>query len=132
MHSIFYVYIGVTAVNNQTEGQPLILQCIVTTIRDINSRVDFVWISNDIELRRVEGVAGEPTVNNLAVYTDHYIIPQLSDADNNSLYICEVIIHRSQLISATGNITLNITGKHSVLMLCINLVKSIDRHGSYG
>ena len=121
-----------TAVNNQTEGQPLILQCSVTTIRDINSRVDFVWISNDIELRRVEGVAGEPTVSNLAVYTDHYIILQLSDADNNSLYICEVIIHRSQLISATSNITLNITGKHSVLMLCINLVKSIDRNGSYG
>ena len=103
-----------TAVNNQTEGQPLILQCSVTTIRDINSRVDFVWISNDIELRRVEGVAGEPTVSNLAVYTDHYIILQLSDADNNSLYICEVIIHRSQLISATGNITLNITGKLSI------------------
>ena len=112
-----------TAVNNQTEGQPLILQCSVTTIRDINSRVDFVWISNGIELRRVEGVAGEPTVNNLAVYTDHYIIPQLSDADNNSLYICEV---RSQLISATGNITLNITGKLSALMLCMILVKLIN------
>ena len=103
------------AVNNQTEGQPLILQCSVTTIRDINSRVDFVWISNGIELRRVEGVVGGPTVNNLAVYTDHYIIPELSDDDNNSLYICEVVINRSQLISATGNITLNITGKLSVL-----------------
>ena len=103
-----------TAVNNQTEGQPLILQCSVTTIRDINSRVDFVWITNGIELRRVEGVIGEPTVSNLASYIDHYIIPQLSDTDNNSLYICNVIINRSQLISATGNITLNITGKLSV------------------
>ena len=99
------------AINNQTEGQPLILQCSVTTVRDINSRVDFVWISNGLELRRVEGVIGEPTVSYIAVYTDHYVIPQLSDADNNSLYICKVIINRSQLISATGNITLNITGK---------------------
>ena len=100
-----------TAINNQTAGQPLILQCSVTTVRDINSRVDFVWISNGLELRRVEGVIGEPTVSYIAVYTDHYVIPQLSDADNNSLYICIVIINRSQLISATGNITLNITGK---------------------
>ena len=100
-----------TAVNNPAIGQPLILQCSVTTIRDINSRVDFVWISNGIELRRVEGVVGEPTVNNLAIYTDHHIIPELSDADNNSLYICEVVINRSRRLSATGNITLNITGK---------------------
>ena len=103
--------VDVTAVNNQTEGQPLILQCSVTTIRDINSRVDFVWISNGIELRRVEGVVGESTVNNFAIYIDHYIIPELSDADNNSLYICEVVINRSHQLSATGNITLNITGK---------------------
>ena len=37
----------------QTDGQPLILQCSVTTIRDINSRVDFVWISNGTELKKV-------------------------------------------------------------------------------
>ena len=103
-----------TAVNNQTEGQSLILQCSVTTIRDVNSRVDFVWISNGIELRRVEGVVGEAMMNSLSVYTNHYIIPQLSDADNNSLYICKVAINRSPVISATGNITLNITGKLTI------------------
>ena len=99
-------------VNNQTIGQPLILQCSVTTIRDINSRVDFVWISNGTELERVEGVTGDiSSANNLAIYTNHYIISQLSIADNNSSYTCEVIINRSPLISATGNFTLNITGK---------------------
>ena len=107
-----------TAINNQIEGQPLILQCSVTTIRDINSRVDFVWISNGIELRRVEGVGGKPTVSNLAVYTDHYIIPRLSDADNNSLYTCEVVINTTQLISAAGNIILTVTGKFSVVTMC--------------
>ena len=109
------------AANNQTEvGQPLILQCSVTTIRDINSRVDFVWISNGTELKRVEGVTGVSSTNNLAFYTDHYIISQLSIADNNSLYTCEVIINRSPLISATGNFTLNITGKamHIHIILC--------------
>ena len=96
-------------VNNQTVGQPLILQCSVTTIRDINSRVDFVWISNGTELERVEGVTGESSTNNLAIYTDFYIIPQLSIADNNSLYTCEVIINRSTLISASSDFTLYIT-----------------------
>ena len=90
-------------------GQPLILQCSVTTIRDINSTVDFVWISNGTELERVEGVTGTSSTNNLTIYTNHYIISQLSIADT-SLYACEVIINRSPLISATGNFTLN-TGK---------------------
>ena len=109
------------AANNQmTIGQLLILQCSVTTIRDINSRVDFVWISNGIEVERVEGVTGVSSINNLAIYTNHYIIPQLSIADNNSLYTCEVIINRSPRISATGNFTLNITGKvmHIRIILC--------------
>ena len=114
IHSCVFTFgIDVVPVNNQTVGQPLILQCNVTTIRDINSRVDFVWISNGTELERVEGVTGASSTSNLAIYTDYYIIPQLSIADNNSLYTCEVIINRSPLtsLSATGNITLYITGK---------------------
>ena len=106
---VFTSSVSVTALNNQmTVGQPLILQCSVTTIRDINSRVDFVWISNGTELERVEGVTGESSANNLAVYTDHYIIPQLSIADNNSLYICKVIVNTVQLVSAAGNFILNL------------------------
>ena len=115
------MYVDVIAVNNQTVGQPLILQCSVTIIRDTNSRVDFVWNSNGVELKRVEGVVGESLVNNSAVYTDHYIISQLTGADNNSLYICEVMISGNQMISSTGNITLNVTGKLNVLIMCINL-----------
>ena len=119
-HLVFNSTVNVIAINNQTVGQSLILQCSVTTIRDINSRVDFVWISNGTELERVEGVTGESSTNNLAVYTDYLITPQLSIADNNSLYTCEVIINsspinRSPLISSTGNIKLNITaGKFTV------------------
>ena len=98
------------AVNNPAIGQPLILQCSVTTIRDINSRVDFVWISNGIELRRVEGVGAQSRVNNSA-YTDHYLISQLSTSDNNSLYTCEVMINKTQLISAITSFTLIVLGK---------------------
>ena len=100
-----------TSVNNQTEGQPLILQCSVTTIRDINSRVDFVWISNGTELKKVEGVNEKSTVNNSVIYTDYYIIPQLNTIDKDNLYICKVIVNKNQLVTATGNFTLNVIGK---------------------
>ena len=117
---VFTSSVSVTALSNQMAvGQRLILQCSVTTIRDINSRVDFVWISNGTELKRMEGVTDESPTNNLAIYTDHYIISQLSIADNNSLYTCEVIINRSPLISATGNFTLNITGKLNVAIVIL-------------
>ena len=98
---------SVTALSNQTVGQPLILQCIVTTIRDINSRVDFVWINNARELERVEGVTGESSTDNLAVYRDYYIIPQLSTTDDN-FYICKVIVNTVQLVSAASDITLDL------------------------
>ena len=108
-----YFLIDVTALSNQTLGQPLILQCSATSIRDINSKVDFVWTSNGTELERVEGATGVSSTSNLAVYTHYYIISQLSTADNNSLYTCEVIINSNLLISTTHSFfTINIIGKH--------------------
>ena len=105
---VFTSSVSVTALSSQRVGQPLILQCSVTTIRDINSRVDFVWISNGRELERAEGVTGESSANDLAVYTDYYIIPQLSTTDDNNLYICKVIVNTVQLVSAAGDITLDL------------------------
>ena len=83
----------------------------MTAIRDINSRVDFVWTRNGTELERVEGATSVSSTSNLAVYTHYYIISQLSATDNNSLYSCEVTINRSPPISTSGNVTLNISGK---------------------
>ena len=101
-------------------GQPLILQCSVTTIRDINSRVDFVWISNGIELRRVEGSSEKLTAGSLAVYADYYIISQLSTDDSNSVYTCEVTVNKMRPISATGSFTLSgFGGKSTYSCLCM-------------
>ena len=107
---------SVTALSSQTVGQPLILQCSVTTIRDINSRVDFVWIGNGTELERVEVATGESSTNNLLVYTDYYVVPQLSTIDDNNLYICKVIINTVQLVSAAGDITLNLNMQGKTIM----------------
>ena len=93
-------------------GYPLILQCSVTTIRDtcINSRVDFVWISNGKELRRVEGGSEKLTADSLVVHADYYITSQLSTDDSNNVYICEVTVNKIRPISATGSFTLNALG----------------------
>ena len=45
----------VTAPNNQTVGQSLSLQCEVTTVRGITSRVDIVWSSGTV-LRRINSI----------------------------------------------------------------------------
>jgi len=75
--------------------------------------VDFVWISNGTELEKVEGVDRISEIDDSVMFTDYYIISQLSTEYNNSLYTCEVVINISdnQIISATGNFRINITGK---------------------
>ena len=48
------------------------------------------------------------------LFTDTYIIPQLSTADENKEYQCEVFIDTESPVIATGNVILNVTGKHIV------------------
>ena len=99
----------VTATNNGTVGQSLTLQCEVTTVRGITSRVDIVWSSNDILLRRINDTIATAMDNSL-VYTDSYNISQLSTTDDGRVIQCEVVINASPSIMATDDITLNVMG----------------------
>ena len=102
--------VSVTALNTQTVGQSLILQCEVTTVRGITSRVDIVWSSDGTELERMNNVSSA-TMDNSLVYTDSYTISQLNTTDDGKVIKCEVVINaRPQIISA-NNITLNATGR---------------------
>ena len=47
----------VNAPNTQIVGQSLTLQCEVTTVRDITSRIDIAWSSGGMELQRINGVS---------------------------------------------------------------------------
>ena len=73
--SVFYlvptpnVSVHVTAPNTQTVSQSLTLQCEVTTVRGITSRVDIVWSSGGTELQRMNNVSST-TMDNSLVYTD--------------------------------------------------------------
>ena len=100
-----------TAPNTQTVGQSLTLQCEVTTMRGITSRVDIVWRSSDTELERVNGVSST-TMGNSLVYTDSYTIPHfLITSDDGRVIQCAVVINVTPLIVVSDDIILDVTGK---------------------
>ena len=100
-----------TAPNTQTVGQSLTLQCEVTTVRGITSRVDIVWSSDGTELKRMNNVSSA-TLDNSLVYTYSYNISQLSTTDDARVIQCEVVINASPSVMANNNITLNVTGEY--------------------
>ena len=100
---------NVTTLNDQTVGQSLTLQCEVTTVRGITSRVDIVWSSNGIILRRINGTIPTPMDNSL-VYIDSYNISRLSTTDDGRIIQCEVVINASPSKVAHDNITLDVMG----------------------
>ena len=99
-----------TAPNTQTVNQSLTLQCEVTTVRGITSRVDIVWSSDDLELARMNDVP-LTTMDNSLVYAHSYTISQLSTTDDGNMIQCEVVINISPSVMATDSITLDVTGE---------------------
>ena len=100
----------VTSPNTQTVGQSLTLQCEVTTVKGITSRVDIVWSSGGIVLRRINGTTAT-TMDNSQVYTDSYTISQLSTTDDDRVIQCEAVINTSPLIQDDDRIALDVIGK---------------------
>ena len=92
-------------------GQSLTLQCEVTTVRGITSRVDIVWSSGGKELERMNNVSST-TMDNSLVYTHSYTISQLNITDDGRVIQCKVVINTSPSVMATDNITLDVTGEY--------------------
>ena len=101
----------VYAPNNQTVGQSLTLESTITTVRGITSRVDIVWSSNGVELKRIQEVNTSLISNNTELLKNTYSIPLLSTSDNDRIFQCKVIIVATPSITATGNVTLDVIGK---------------------
>ena len=100
--------INVVALKRQIVGQSLTLECNVTTVKGITSRVDIVWNSNDTELERMEGVNISTTTDNSVVYRDIYTISQLTTTDNGTMYQCEVVINTGSPVMANYSVTLQL------------------------
>ena len=101
--------VSVTAPNTQTVGQSLTLQCEVTTVRGITSRVDIVWSSDGTELQRTNGTT-VTTMGNSLVYTNSYTISQLSTTDEGRVIQCEVMINSSLPVMVNNSVTLDVMG----------------------
>ena len=92
-------------------SQSLTLECSIITVRGITSRVDVVWSSNGSLVKRIEGLNHSSTTVSSVLYTDMYTIPQLSTADEGRMLQCKTFINATSLVTASDNITLNVTGK---------------------
>ena len=117
----------IIALNNQTVGQSLTLESTITTVRGITSRVDIVWSSNGVELKRINNTNISLTVNDSELYEDTFNIPLLSTSDDGRVFQCEIIITPdSSVVASSSNITLNVTGKCCawyVSFMCIAIIK---------
>ena len=117
-----------TALNTQTVGQSLTLQCEVTTVRGITSTVDIVWSSGGTELERTNGVSST-TMNNSLMYRDSYTISQLSTTDEDRVIQCEVVINASPSIMANDSIALDVIGEYyDTIAACYYCVATHNFH----
>jgi len=103
--------VNVTVLNTQIVGQSLTLECSVTTVRGITSRVDIIWSSDGTELERMEGInVSSSTTDNSVVYTDTYYFSQLSTTDDGREYQCEVVINTSPSVMDNDSFRLDLMG----------------------
>ena len=100
----------VTTLNEQIVGQPLILECAMSTPRGINSRVDIVWTRDGVEVEHINDVSSNFSSPEVVVYTNIHTIPLLGTYDDDVVYECEVIINSSPLSRMKDNIALDIIG----------------------
>jgi len=110
-------YIDVTAPNTQIVGQSLTLECSVTTVRGITSRVDIVWSSDGVELEKSEGHFVNSTTHNSVAYFDTYTIPQLSTTNDGQQLQCKVVINRLLPVLASDHAILDVSGKWCIIYL---------------
>ena len=109
--------IEIIALNNQTVGQSLTLESTITTVRGITSRVDIVWSSNGVELKRITNANINFMINDSELYKDTFNIPLLSTSDDGRVFQCEMIIMTiPSVIVATNDVTLDVIGKLLLLL----------------
>ena len=110
--------VSIRALENQTVGQSLTLQCELVITDDFNMRsVSIIWSSNGIDLQRMNDVSST-TVDNSLVYTDSYTILQLKTADDGRVIQCEVNISTTSVMYS-HNITLDVIGEYYMHIIIV-------------
>ena len=106
----------------QAVGQSLLLECTVTTVRGIMSRIDVIWRSDGLEIKRIIGTTISSSTSSSVVYRDFYNISLLTTAEEGRVYQCEGVINTTPSLITENNITLNVIGKY---------VSNMHQHISY-
>ena len=109
--------VAVTPTIGHVLGQSLTLQCEVTAVRGITSRVDIVWSDSNMELNRTNGTTAI-TMGDSLVYTDSYTFSRLNESDEGRVIQCEVVINSNPTVMADNNITLVLMGMYIHTYYC--------------
>ena len=123
VHVMFYnivlksTYVNLSALETQLVGEPLTLECSVTTVAGISNTVDFVWSSNNRILAVNENVNISVTENGSAVFVDFYKIPQVTTADEKRVYQCQIRINQNPPLISESSITLDVSGEFLTMYL---------------
>ena len=96
---------------NVTIGDPLTLDCTVTTVRGISSSVDIIWTTGGRVVRRVDDITAD-VENDSAIYTDSFEISSLSAIDNGREYQCTVVINATRSVYSSDQFTLIFSGEY--------------------
>ena len=103
-------YVNLTAPEIQLVGEPLTLQCSVTTVMGISSSIDVIWSSNNVILAANENINISFMETNSTVYVDFYEIPQVTTADEGRIYQCLIRINQDPPLISESFITLDVNG----------------------
>ena len=100
-----------TAADTQIVGQSLSMECIMTTVRGITSRIDILWRSDGVEIKKTIGaIVSSSTVSSI-LYRDFYNISLLTTTEEGRLYQCEGMINTTPNLTAESSTTLDVFGK---------------------
>ena len=116
-----FINVTISASIIQIVGQSLILECSVTTVRGITSRIDIEWSIGNMMLQRTEGVNVTSIASDFVVYKNIYNISQVITFDDGRVYQCKMIINTIPQLMATDNTTLDVTGKYLLFIICEDL-----------
>ena len=98
------------ALDTQTVGESLSLECIVTTVRGISSSIDIIWTADDVEIKRTLGASISSLIGNSTLYRDFYNISLLTTAEEGIVYQCEGVINTTPNLTAESSTTLDVDG----------------------
>ena len=88
--------VSVAALKQQTfSDSPLKLECNVTTVRGITSRVDILWLANGRIIRRINDSLSS-LVNNSVLHRDVYDVSNVGDGVTE--YQCHGVINGSPTV----------------------------------